>query len=346
MATNANDLATSKKGKSEIAKLITFDDEQIQLMKDTVARGATDNEFKLFMHLAQSYGLDPFLKEIWCLKYGSNQPATVFTSRDGYLKIASRDVQMDGIQSDVVYDGDALEKLPDGRVRHTYGNPRGAVIGAYALVYRKDRSMPAYFYAPLTEYNAGNNPTWKKYPSAMIVKVAEAMALKRAFSISGLVTQEELGLDVTALEEPETSAVVVMEATPQTPATTAVAGNTMAEQLEGLLEQIKKDLTSQHITRMERGKMLAGLHKLTLKTAPESLNKIRQTCEERLHPDALMRARADLRAFANANATALGQEEYNRLHLVAGGLTVVAADLIGEMQDADEWLKMNQSQAA
>ena len=37
--------------------------------------------------------------------------------------------------------------------------------------------------------------SWKEYPHAMILKVAEAMALKRAFSISGLVTQEEIGFD-------------------------------------------------------------------------------------------------------------------------------------------------------
>lgn len=204
-------LTPAKKGKAELAEQISFTDEQLRLMKDTVARGATDNEFLLFLHLAKTYGLDPFAKEIWCLKYGSSQPATVFTSRDGYLKIASRDAQMNGLQSDVVCAADTLEKLADGTVRHVYGNPRGPIVGAYALVYRKDRAVPAYFYAPFGEYSAGSNPTWKKYPSAMIVKVAEAMALKRAFSISGLVTQEEIGLDMSQEPEAEagTEAVVV-----------------------------------------------------------------------------------------------------------------------------------------
>ncbi len=43
------------------------------------------------------------------------------------------------------------------------------------------------------EYNKGGRGVWGQYPSAMIVKVAETMALKRAFSISGLVTEEEIG---------------------------------------------------------------------------------------------------------------------------------------------------------
>lgn len=201
------------KGKAELAEQISFTPEQRQLMKDTVAKGVSDNEFMLFMHLAQHYGLDPFAKEVWCIKYGNN-PATIFTSRDDYLKIASRDPQMNGIVSDAVCAGDVMERLSDGGVQHTYGNPRGELIGAYALVHRKDRAYPAYFYAPFKEYCAGSNPTWKKYPTAMIIKVAEAMALKRAFSISGLVTQEEIGLDMQAEPDAGTSATVVVEPAP------------------------------------------------------------------------------------------------------------------------------------
>lgn len=189
--------------------VLAFNDEQKQLIKDTVAKGASDNELALFLHLAQTYGLDPFAKEIFCMKYG-NQAATIITGRDGYLKIANGRAEMDGIQSDSVCENDTLTKNNDGTVEHTYGTPvRGALIGAYAMVFRKDRSRPAYFYAPMADYFAGTNPTWKKYPTAMIIKVAEACALKRAFSISGLVTQEEM--DVSA-ESTTTAAKMQQEA--------------------------------------------------------------------------------------------------------------------------------------
>lgn len=214
------DVAPPRKTKAELAEQISFTADQLALMKNTVAKGATDDEFMLLLHLAKTYGLDPFAKEIWCIKYlrpGQNPAdvvATIFSSRDGYLKIASRDKQMNGLISDAVCANDTLRKLVDGTVEHTYGNPRGAIIGAYALVFRKDRTYPAYFYASFAEYGAGNNPTWKKYPSAMIIKVAEAMALKRAFSISGLVTQEEIGLDMVADSDAGTSATVVVEPVP------------------------------------------------------------------------------------------------------------------------------------
>jgi len=43
------------------------------------------------------------------------------------------------------------------------------------------------------EYNQPSKDVWRKYPSAMIQKVAEAFVLKRQFGISGMVTQEEIG---------------------------------------------------------------------------------------------------------------------------------------------------------
>jgi phage recombination protein Bet len=175
---------------------------QVQLIKDTVAQNATDDELKIFLHLAQTYGLDPFAKEIWFIKYNKGQAPSIFTSRDGYLKIANAHPAFDGIVSDVVRQGDRFQVKP-GSVEHAYGDKRGPITGAYALVFRKDRQYPVYVFAPFDEYNAGNNPTWRKYPSAMILKVAEAMALKRAFSISGLVTREELD----ASDEPRTAPV-------------------------------------------------------------------------------------------------------------------------------------------
>ena len=172
------------------ARDASWSDEQVALVKRTVAKDATNDELKMFLHLSGKYNLDPFAKEIWFLKMGG-QP-TITTSRDGYLKIANEHPAFSGLVSDVVYEKDAFAKTPDG-VNHTYGSgDRGAIIGAYALVYRSDRKFPAYVFAPMKDYQKPTG-TWKTYPHAMILKVAEAMALKRAFALSGLVTVEEIG---------------------------------------------------------------------------------------------------------------------------------------------------------
>lgn len=244
-------LTTTGKTKSALAEQITFSDEQLALMKNTVAKNATHDEFLLLLHLAKTYGLDPFAKEIWCIKYlrPGQRPeevvATIFSSRDGYLKIASRDKQMNGIQSDAVCANDTFRKLVDGSVEHLYGLPeRGAVVGAWALVHRKDRAYPAYFYASFAEYGAGQNPTWKKYPSAMIIKVAEAMALKRAFSISGLVTQEELGLDMVpapAEQDAGTGAQLVVEAPAAAPAAAPIVSYSLDDAIKQVLTAASRE---------------------------------------------------------------------------------------------------------
>ena len=162
---------------------------QLAVIKNTVAKGASNDELAMFLELASRYQLDPFAREIWCVKMGGSD-LTITTSRDGYLAIANRHPAYDGMEADVVREGDTFSRSGQG-IEHSYGAKRGAILGAYALVYRSDRTRPAYFFATFSEYNKGT-ATWKTYPSAMIQKVAEAMALKRAFSISGLVTEEEM----------------------------------------------------------------------------------------------------------------------------------------------------------
>lgn len=167
-------------------------DEEINTIKNTVAKDATDEELKMFLSLASAHGLNPFQHEIWFVKMGDKN--VIITARDGYLKIAQNSPHFLGLESDVVYAGDKFLKDKDG-IHHSYTlSNRGAIIGAYAMVYRDDRTVPAYFFAPFSNYNRRGG-VWLTYPHAMIIKVAESMALKRAFAINGLVTQEEIGYD-------------------------------------------------------------------------------------------------------------------------------------------------------
>lgn len=167
---------------------ISYTQEQIDTLRNTVAKGISNSELQMFLHLAQKYGLDPFLKEI----FYSGQMKTIITSRDGYLKIAQRDVNFDGIQSMAVCENDDFSvDMENVKVTHVFGKGgRGKVIGAWAICYHKER-RPVVAYADFEEYNKKNN-IWNTYKSAMCCKVAEVFALKRQFGISGLVTEEEI----------------------------------------------------------------------------------------------------------------------------------------------------------
>jgi len=180
-------------------KLVSFTDEEKDILKRTVANRASDDEFKIFIHIAETYGLDPFNKELFFWKANGNH--TIMTSRDGYLKIANMNEAFDGLVSDTVRANDEFTRKTMG-IEHKYGSERGKIIGAYALVYRKDRKYPVYVFAPYEEYKA-HTRVWTSYPSAMILKVAESMALKRAFTVSGLVSQEEM--DVQRLKDKDKS---------------------------------------------------------------------------------------------------------------------------------------------
>jgi len=161
--------------------------EKIATIKETVAKGATDSQLEMFLTLAEKYSLDPFLREIWFVPN-----VGIITGRDGYLKIAQRDPEFDGIVSAAVCEGDefAIEPITP-TVQHKFGAKRGAVIGAYAVVFHK-RRRPTVCFAPMSEYKKSSS-VWTTYQSAMICKVAEVLALKRQFGISGLVTEEEVG---------------------------------------------------------------------------------------------------------------------------------------------------------
>jgi phage recombination protein Bet len=163
-------------------------------IKKSCAPLATDHELDTFIYLSNQYGLDPIKKEIYFIKYGGK--ATIMTSRDGYLTIAQRNPNFNGMESDAIYEGDRLTKRDDCSILISYGDEhfkfdKAQLRGAFCNVYRKDMDMAVSVLVALKDYKKDND-IWRQYTNAMIIKIAESQALKRAFGISGLVTKEEL----------------------------------------------------------------------------------------------------------------------------------------------------------
>ena len=152
--------------------LIPYTPEQVTLIKNIAAPKCTDDEFKLLLYQAKTYKLDPLLKQIWAVKYTDSKPASIFAGRDGFLAIAHRSGAFDGMESGF--------RTTD----------KGEVIG-WAKVYRKDMSHPFCVEVSMKEYNR-NQGTWLTHGTTMIVKVAEAQALRKAFQISGIYSPDEM----------------------------------------------------------------------------------------------------------------------------------------------------------
>lgn len=174
--------------------------ETIETIKQTVCKGATDAQLKIFLEVCRVTTLNPFLREVWFVP-----SVGIMAGRDGYLAIANRHPQFDGIETRVERD------------------EKNVPIKAVCTVWRKDRAHPIICEAYYSEYRKSSG-VWSQYPSAMISKVAEVLALKRSFAINGVVTEEEIG---TGEPQPRGSAeakitgempLVAPQATPETPA--------------------------------------------------------------------------------------------------------------------------------
>jgi len=162
-------------------ELTLWDDKnELAEVKKMFGSSLSEGEFMTFVKMGKSLNLNPFLRQIWAVKYGSN-PAQVFVGRDGYLVNAVRHPQYNGIISSAYYSNDIMKRLPDGNIHHESNyNNRGKLIGAYAIVHRKDLDFPIVKEVLLSEYNTGKS-NWSKMPETMIKKVAEAQALRFAF---------------------------------------------------------------------------------------------------------------------------------------------------------------------
>jgi phage recombination protein Bet len=130
---------------------------------------ATDKEIFMFLQIAKNCNLNPFLKEIYLVKYGT-QPATILTSYNTYLQRAERSGSYAGLET------------------ATSGNVSSGDLKATVKVYRKDWINPLIHEVYYEEYvqktkEGVPNKFWKEKPRTMIIKVAISQAFRLAFPL-------------------------------------------------------------------------------------------------------------------------------------------------------------------
>lgn len=168
-------------------------------------------EFKFFTELCKARKLNPFLKEAYCIKYGS-QPAQIVVGKDAILKRAILNPNYDGMESGVI----VLDKNSEVVERKgTFKLPDEQLVGGWAKVYRKDWQHPTYCSVSFDEVaqkkSDGNlNSNWSSKGATMVEKVAKVRALRETFieQLGGMYEAEEMGVD---LPQNQQSNVVVVE---------------------------------------------------------------------------------------------------------------------------------------
>lgn len=135
----------------------------------------TEGEFAQYAAVAITLNLNPFLREIYPIKY--NGKMTLVTGYQVYIRRAEEFPQYDGF--DTQFEG------------------AGKELCCICNVYRKDRTRPVTARVYFAEYTQ-NNSMWNGKPHVMLEKVAIGTALRRAFptEFGGMpYTSEEIRAD-------------------------------------------------------------------------------------------------------------------------------------------------------
>jgi phage recombination protein Bet len=186
--------------RTEIAQVPSGGGLDLELLKRTVARGTTDDEFALFAAVCRRTGLDPFLRQVYALKRRERQAdgtyreaLSIQTSIDGLRLIAERSGHYAG-QAGPWWCGDDgiwhevwLEKSYPAAAKVTVKKLLNGIVTESSAVARWAS------YAQTTKEGQPNR-MWASMPDNQLAKCAEALALRKAFpqELSGLYTSDEL----------------------------------------------------------------------------------------------------------------------------------------------------------
>lgn len=194
---NNTALAVTQTGSvAEIAKQFDYEPNFVETVKNTFAKDATDNELRLFLQTAKRTGLDPFARQIFCIKrWDSSVGGNVMSvqiSIDGFRAIADR-TERYVPSKEPVYSFDA-----NGQLESATAYIKKFVAGAWHEI------AATAFYSEYVQTKKDGNPNsmWQRMPRLMLAKCAESLVLRKAFpaELSGLYTPDEMGTETEVFE--------------------------------------------------------------------------------------------------------------------------------------------------
>lgn len=194
-----NQLQQTKPQTEQIAKSNWLSQDEKKIIKaQFFPPNATDMDMIYCMKVAETFNLNPILKQIFFVERSANIDGRWITKieplagRDSFLTLAHRSGKFAGIDSDCAIKQTAV--LQDGE-----WVTKNELV-ATAKVYRTDNDRPFCAEVEYSEYvqrtkDGSITKFWRDKPKTMLKKVAESQALRKAFDISGLYSVDEVGDD-------------------------------------------------------------------------------------------------------------------------------------------------------
>ncbi|MBM3253109.1 MAG: phage recombination protein Bet [Candidatus Omnitrophica bacterium] len=271
----AKKVTLRERRKAQPLAKIYFSEEEKQTIAETVARGLTVPQTKIFFYQCQALGLNPLLNEICAVTYrlkdGSTQ-MSIQVMRDGFLKIAHRSGKFAGMESGVKWiEGEA------GKME---------MVG-WAKVFHKDFQVPLYQEADFKEYaimERGGKPTlWAAKPRTMIKKVAESMALRKAFNVAGVYATEEMEKEIVELSASNELPRLPDADAPATEAQIATIRSLDPEYSEEELKKVSKQIAAEIIKKLvsQPVKVKKEIIEVTQKVHKDGISQIAERKEKK-----------------------------------------------------------------
>lgn len=118
----------------------SFSQTELDTLKQTIARGTTNEQFALFVQTCANSGLNPFLNHIHCIVYDSQKNGPTMSLQiavEGILYLARKTEGYKGIDCQLIHENDEFKfNAKTKEIDHEIGFPRGKVIGGYAVAKR------------------------------------------------------------------------------------------------------------------------------------------------------------------------------------------------------------------
>jgi phage recombination protein Bet len=174
-----------------------FNNKQIEILKNSICKGVSNEEFEIFLMACAKTQLDPFMRQIYAVKRKSKkadgtwgETMTIQTGIDGYRLIAERTERYaPGPEPTYVLDKNGNLVSATAYIKKMTKDGTWHTVSASAFI-------EEYCQTFLDKSTGEKKPTgmWANMPKTMLAKCAEAQALRKAFpaEMSGVYTKEEM----------------------------------------------------------------------------------------------------------------------------------------------------------